>query len=198
MRRVSTTYAPPVLLQFPPEQRPAVHKSSASRQGALETSTDRRAVIRNTAWAVPAIAAAVAAPLASASTTADIDVGAYVNLGTCGVLGVLGPGFTLTASPTAPLPVDTTITIIGSGIGNIGTFGASGGTASITTLSGTARQAVLTAPLPAGATLALRTTLSISVAFTLNAVVSLPNGYRGTGAKPAASVSSTLILCSGF
>ncbi|WP_146077959.1 hypothetical protein [Pseudoclavibacter sp. AY1F1] len=174
-----------------------MQNSFASRHRALEKPTDRRSLIRNTAWAVPAIATAIAAPLASASTSADIDVGAYVNRGSCGVLGVIGPGFTLSASSTVPLPVNTTITIIGSGIANIGTFSASGGTASITTLSGTARQAVLTSPLPAGATLALRTTLSISVAFAMNAVVSLPSGYIGTGAKSAASVSSTLILCSG-
>ncbi|WP_371029216.1 hypothetical protein [Pseudoclavibacter sp. JSM 162008] len=102
---------------------------------------------------MPTIAAAVAVPLAYASTTADIDVGAYVNRGTCGVPGLFGPGFTLTASPTVPLPVDTTITIIGSGVANIGTFSPSSGAASVATLSGTARQAVLTAPLPAGATL---------------------------------------------
>ncbi|NYF12737.1 hypothetical protein HDC34_001031 [Pseudoclavibacter sp. JAI123] len=30
----------------------------------------------------------------------------------------------------------------------------------------------------------------------MNAVVSLPSGYIGTGAKSAAFVSSTLILCS--
>src|SRR5256885_1244192 len=47
---------------------------------------------------------------------------------------------------------------------------------------------------PAGATIAFRTTLSISVAFTLNATTTLPNGYAGTGEKPAGSVSSTLVL----
>ncbi len=111
------------------------------------------------------------------------------------MLGVLGPGFTLTAG-SAPLPVGTTVTIIGSGVANIGVFSVTGGTANVSVLSATSRQVTLTSALPAGATIAFRTTLSISVAFTLNGSTTLPNGYAGTGGKPAGSVSSTLILCS--
>lgn len=124
-----------------------------------------------------------------------IEVGAYHLDGSCGVLGVLGPGFTLTAG-SAPLPVGTTVTITGSGVANIGVFSVTGGTASVSVLSPTSRQVTLTSALPAGAVIAFRTTLSISVAFTLNGSTTLPNGYAGTGGKPAGSVSSTLILCS--
>ncbi|MBX3203728.1 MAG: thrombospondin type-1 domain-containing protein [Labilithrix sp.] len=124
------------------------------------------------------------------------DLGALHTNGSCGVLGVLGPGFTLTAGPSEALPVGTTITITGSGVANIGVFTVTGGTASVTVLSGTARQIVLTSALPAGATMAFRTTLSISVAFTLGAQVTLPEGYVGTGAKSSGSVTSTLVLCS--
>ncbi|HVJ62020.1 MAG TPA: Ig-like domain-containing protein [Tahibacter sp.] len=125
----------------------------------------------------------------------DIDVGAYHINGSCGTLGLLGPGFTLTAG-SAPLPVGTTVTITGSGVPNIGVFSVTGGTANVAVLSGTARQITLTSALPAGATMAFRTTLSITVAFTLSGVTSLPAGYVATGAKPTGSVSSTLILCS--
>ncbi len=154
----------------------------------------RRTLVKGAAWSVPIIAAAVATPLAAASFT---DVGAFALRGNCGVLGVLGPGFTLQAGPTAPLPVGTTVAIVGSGIANIGAFGATGGTATSRSSPATSRLITLTAELPAGATIAFRTTLSISVAFQLNAVATLPTGYSGSSAKTGASVSSTLILCSG-
>jgi len=131
----------------------------------------------------------------SITVSGSIDIGAYHLDGSCGVLGVLGPGFTLTAG-SAPLPVGTTVTIIGSGVANIGVFSVTGGTASVSVLSPTSRQVTLTSALPAGAVIAFRTTLSISVAFTLNGSTTLPNGYAGTGGKPAGSVSSTLVLCS--
>lgn len=154
----------------------------------------RRSVTAAAAWTMPVVAVAAAAPLAAASTTTD--VGAYALRGTCGTLGVLGPGFTLTASPTAPLPAGTSVTVVGNLVANIGVFSVSGGTASVAVLSGTSRLITLTADLPAGATITFRTTLSISVAFSLTAATTLPEGYQATGAKPAASVSSTLILCS--
>lgn len=158
-----------------------------------QQKVSRRTIAKGAAWSVPVVAVAAAAPAASASTTTD--VGAYHIDGSCGVLGVLGPGFTLTAG-TAPLPVGTVINITGSGIANIGVFSVTGGTASVAVLSPTSRSITLTAPLAAGAQMAFRTTLSISVAFTLNAATVLPAGYTGTGSKAAGSVSSTLILCS--
>jgi len=154
----------------------------------------RRTIVKGAAWSVPVIAAAVATPLAAAS--GDIEVGAFALNGTCGVLGVVGPGFTLTAGPTTPLPVGTTVTVTGTGVANIGVFSVTGGTANVNVLSGTSRQITLTSALPAGATIDFRTTLSISVAFTLNAAATVPAGYVGTGAKAAGGVSSTLILCS--
>jgi hypothetical protein len=159
----------------------------------LHGRPSRRSVLRAGAWSVPVIALAVASPAAAASV---VDVGAFALQGSCGTLGFLGPGFTLTAGPTASLPVGTTITITGSGVPNIGVFSVTGGTANVTVLSGTSRLITLTSELPAGATMAFRTTLSITNAFQLNAVATLPDGYSGTGAKTAANVSSTLILCS--
>ncbi|WP_291048159.1 hypothetical protein [Herbiconiux sp.] len=158
-----------------------------------DSGVARRTVMKGAAWSLPVIALAVATPLAAAS---DVQLGAFHLDGSCGTLGVLGPGFTLTAGPSAPLPVGTSVIITGSGVANIGVFSVSGGTANVAVLSQTSRQITLTAALPAGATIAFRTTLSISVAFTLNGVVSVPTGYIGTGSKAAGSVSSTLILCS--
>jgi len=154
----------------------------------------RRSVTRAAAWSVPAVAVVSAAPAFAASA---VDVGAFQLNGTCGTIGLLGPGFTLTAGPTTPLPVGTTITIVGSGVANIGVFSITGGSATVAVLSGTSRLITLTAALPAGATLAARTTLSISVAFTLNGASALPSGFTATGAKQAGSVNSTLVLCTG-
>lgn len=124
------------------------------------------------------------------------DVGAFSTAGTCGVLGVLGPGFIVQASATEALPVGTTIDVIGAGVANIGVFSVTGVTATVTVLSPTARRIVLTSALPAGAQMALRTTLSITVAFSLSGTVTLPDGHTATGAKTAGSVTSTLVMCS--
>ena len=40
------------------------------------------------------------------------------------------------------------------------------------------------------------TTLSISLAFTMTGVVTLPSGFTGEAAKTTAAVNSTLVLCS--
>lgn len=157
-------------------------------------NVSRRALVKGAAWSVPVIAVAAATPLAAASTATN--VGDFHINGTCGVLGLLGPGFTLTAG-SAPLPVGTIINITGTGIANVGVFSVTGGTATVNVLSGTARQITLTAPLAAGTTIDFRTTLSISVAFQLSAATTLPSGFvAGSGAKQSAGVSSTLILCS--
>lgn len=159
---------------------------------AAPAGISRRTIATAAAWSVPAIALAVATPAAAAST---INVGAYSLNGTCGILGVIGPGFTLKAGTTA-LPVGTTIVITGTGVANIGVFSVTGGLASVAIISARSRTITLTAPLAANATIAFRTTLSISVAFTLSAAASVPTGYIGTGAKTSGSISSTLILCS--
>jgi len=158
-----------------------------------ERTLTRRSVVKGAAWAAPVLALAVATPARAASMT---DIGAFEIEGSCGVLGVLGPGFELTASPDAPIPAGTTIQINGSGIANIGVFTATPAIADVAILSPTSRSITLTADVPAGSTVALRTTLSISVAFTLEASVNLPTGYTATGAKTTGSVSATLALCS--
>ncbi|MHC2185229.1 hypothetical protein [Rathayibacter agropyri] len=157
-----------------------------------DRAVTRRSVTSAAVWSVPVVAAVAATPSAAASNG---DVGAFTLSGTCGTLGVLGPGFLLKASASEPLPTGTSVTVTGSGIANIGVFSFSGGAATGSILSSTSQLITLTAPLPAGATLAMRTTLSISVAFKLNAAALLPAGYTGTGAKTSGSVSSTLIFC---
>jgi hypothetical protein len=152
---------------------------------------DRRVVLRGVAWSLPVIALAAATPARAASVS---DVGAFALGGSCGTIGILGPGFTLTAA-SAPLPVGTILIITGAGVSNIGVFTVSGGSASVVALSGTSRLITLTAELPADATMSFRTTLPVGSSFTLDAVVSLPSEYVGTGSKSAGSVSSTTQFC---
>jgi len=159
-----------------------------------EKTLSRRSVVKGAAWTVPVIAATVAAPFAAASTS---DVGAFRLQGTCGVPGFLGPGFVLSSSADTALPVGTSVRINGSGVADIGVFSVTGGTASVTVLSGTSRLITLTSALPAGSTMELRTTLSISVTFTMTAETELPAGYAAdAGAKPNGTINSNTALCS--
>ena len=156
---------------------------------------DRRNLVKGAAWSVPVIALATAAPFASSSQL--VNVGNFRVVGDGGVLALLGPGFEVTAGEQQ-LPIGTQIDIVGSGIANIGLFSVTGGTANVNVLSGNTRRITLTAALPANATLELRTTLSISVAFNLAATATLPTGFTaGSTAKPSGAVNSTLVLCSG-
>ena len=161
--------------------------------GTERKRVSRRTVVRAAAWSVPVLAVAVAAPTAAASV---VDVGAFHIDGTCGVLGLLGPGFTLTAG-SADLPIGTTIQILGSGVADIGVFSVTGGTASVAVLSGTSRQITLIAALPAGQTIAFRSTISISVDFTLTGIATAPPGYVATGSKPAGTVQTAVsgLIC---
>ncbi|MFW6772859.1 hypothetical protein ACOACO_01145 [Nocardioides sp. CPCC 205120] len=169
------------------------HTSGTTSGATTGSGVSRRSVTRAAAWSVPTVAVVAAAPAYAASVS---DVGAFSLQGSCGTLGLLGPGFTLQAGPTASLPAGTTVLVTGRGVANIGVFSVTGGIAQVTPLSPTSRQIVLTSELPAGATIAFRTTLSITVAFQLNAAVTLPEGVSGTGSKATAAVSSTLVLCS--
>ena len=109
---------------------------------------------------------------------------------------VHGPGLLPSASAPAPPPSATAIDTTGTGVANIGVFTITGGTATVTVISPTARRITTTSDIPAGAAIAMRTTLSITVAFTLAAATTLPDGWTGTGSKPNGTVTSTLVLCS--
>lgn len=169
--------------------------SDASKRSSASAEPARRTLLRAAAWSTPVFAAAVAAPLATAS---DVIVGDFAIEGTCGTVGELGPGFTLTASPTVALPVGTSFLIVGSGVTNVGVFTLTGGAATVSNLGGQVRMVELTAALSAGQTLAVRSTLSLSVTFTIIAFVTLPDGFQaGPDAKEAASVTSTSSICVG-
>lgn len=153
----------------------------------------RRTVITGAAWSVPVIAAAIGTPLAAASGS---DAGDFILDGSCGSLGILGPGFTLTAG-MVPLPVGTIITVSGSGVGDVGAFTVTGGAASVVVVSPTSRRIILTAPLPAGATIDARTTLTLGTDFTMSGGVILPAEYTaGPDAKWIALVNSSVTSCS--
>lgn len=163
-----------------------------TNQKSPEKTTNRRTIIRGAAWSVPVVAVAMAAPAAAAS---PIDVGAYAINGRCGALGLLGPGFELAASPTAALPIGTTITITGSGVVDIGVFSFAGGVVSVSALSSNSLLITLTSPLEAGTVLQIRTLLAVTIVNSFEAVVTLPAGYIATGAKSVGTLESTATFC---
>jgi hypothetical protein len=154
-----------------------------------EAALGRRAVVRAAVWGAPVVALGIATPLSAASS---LDAGAYRLDPWCGVPGSSGPGFFLTAGPTAPLPARTTITVTVSGATTIGEVAVSGGSASVSYLRETSRLIVLSAALPAGATMTISTTLStaITARWTLRADSTLPDGYAGSGATSESSFTS--------
>lgn len=166
-----------------------IHRSSEST-----SDPSRRSLLRVGVWAIPAVTVTAAAP---AFAAASGDLGAFRLSGSCGISGVLGPGFVLTAA-SAALPVGTVITVTGEGVANIGVFGVSGGaTADVNVVSATTRSIILTSPLPAATSIEFRTTLSLSVLFRLTGVVTLPPGYTAAGAKTTAAVRvAVLVGCS--
>ncbi|QNA91998.1 MULTISPECIES: hypothetical protein [unclassified Microbacterium] len=153
----------------------------------------RRTIVKGAAWSVPVIAAAVATPLAAASV---VDVGAFSVDGDCGTLGLLFPGFEITAGPSAPLPAGTVITITATGIANVQLFSISSALADIQLLGPTSQQITLVADLPAGTSFDARAVVGLGVGSTLTATATLPAGYTATGAKTSGSLSQTAILCS--
>ncbi|MGF9755700.1 hypothetical protein AAII07_10870 [Microvirga sp. 0TCS3.31] len=176
-----------------PEGHGATADDGVASRPSAPSDASRRNLLRAGVWALPAVTVTAAAP---AFAAASADLGAFGLAGSCGVLGLLGPGFVLTAGPAA-LPVGTTVTVTGAGVANIGVFSVTGGaTANVNVLSPATRSIILTSPLPAGSRIELRTTLSISVAFRLTGVATLPPGYTAQGAKTTAAVTSTLVLCS--
>jgi hypothetical protein len=156
----------------------------------------RRTVVKGAAWSVPAIALAVAAPAASASVV-DVNVGDFSVDGTCGVLGLLLPGYTVEASATAALPVGTVITVSSDSVLSLDVLSLTGATADIALLDGGNTATItLTSELPAGQTANLRTLASVNVATSSSATLTLPTGYvAGAGAKDTGSLSTTLIFC---
>ncbi|MDN7122075.1 hypothetical protein INN71_11815 [Nocardioides sp. ChNu-153] len=151
----------------------------------------RRAVTRAAVWSVPTVAVVAAAPAFAASA---VDVGAFSITGTCGTLGLVNVGFDLTAGPQ-DLPAGTTVTIAQFGV-NLGALGTQpGGIATVTPGSSTT-SVQLVAPLPAGTTLSLRSTVNVSALWSADAVVNLPSGFTATGAKTTGGIGGTAVACS--
>lgn len=151
----------------------------------------RRTMVKGAAWSAPVVAAAVALPLAAASTT---DIGAFSVGGNCGLPGETGAGFDLIAG-SGPVPAGTTITISGTGASDIGTFTIFGAPVTVTVVSPTERIIELTGPLPAGTELSMRSDITLGTDFSLTTLVTLPTGYTGTGSKPTGTVTSTTTSC---
>lgn len=150
----------------------------------------RRSLVKGAAWSVPAISLAVAMPAAAASPT---DIGAFSLDGSCGVLGILGPGFVLSAPTDAAIPIGTTIDISSTGLANIGVIRVTDsvteeGLARVDVLSPTTRRITITRAVPEGRAIGFGTALSLGLLWRLNATAELPADYTGTGAKSSGEV----------
>lgn len=171
----------------------------AKNKDVTTSHLSRRTVVKGAAWSVPVIAVAAAAPAAAASETTEVS-NFSIN-GDCGVLGVLGPGFDLTADASTPIPAGTVITVSAVGLASIGALqlGLSGGLAGIADiqlLSGSdTYQVTLTAPFSGAGR--LTTVLQISLGTTVTGSISLPAGYTaGNNVKTTGSFEGTAIFCS--
>ncbi|MCS3841751.1 hypothetical protein [Microbacterium sp. AK031] len=128
----------------------------------------RRTVVKGAAWSVPVIAAAVATPLASASTALDLTIvgncsgdfraaglasGIIDQLATVLGLEPAARNFTVTAGSTA-VPAGTVLTLDNSGVLNVGLIGVTGAldvsALNIVSLGGGVTQITLQQELPAG------------------------------------------------
>jgi hypothetical protein len=138
----------------------------------------RRGLVAGIAWAAPAVAISTLAPAVAASPGQGvIDVGNVWVQGTCATFGIT------VEADAAPLPIGTTITVT-STVEGAGPFTVTGTEATIEDLSSTEHRITLSAPLPEGTALAIRSALGAESTFRLTAVLALPEGYTvGAGAK---------------
>lgn len=155
----------------------------------VRAAHSRRTLLRAGAWTVPVVTVAAAAPAFASSPE---DVGAFTLTGVCDMAGFDGAGVVLTGGPS-PLPLNTQIVIVGSGTSTIGTWSFPLGTTGATILKvGPLEWLVtLTSPLAAGGSLRVRSNLQTTISYTIDAGVTLPEGYVATGAKTTTTLVSS-------
>lgn len=123
--------------------------------------------------------------------------------GSCGVLSLIGPGFTLTAGNVA-VPAGTTITVTREGVLEAGVLpiiwdgsnAQAPGLATINALGESTYSVTLAEDLPAGQSLHVRYLLAINLLARETAVLTPPAGSTfPAGAKTTGEFNSTLVVC---
>lgn len=175
----------------------------------------RRTVVKGAAWSVPVIAAAVATPLAAASTTLDLTItgncaGQFRAAGLAsnilnaltGLLG-LDPAtrtFTVTAGSTA-VPAGTTFLLSNSGVLNVGLITVTGAldvsALDIVNVGGGVTSITLEQPLAAGQSFVLDllpAVVDVKVAATQTLSLSTDASVAGTVSVLAGSTVNVLGL----
>ncbi|WP_424936250.1 MULTISPECIES: hypothetical protein [Bacteria] len=162
----------------------------------IPDGVSRRTLVKGAAWSLPVIAVASAAPMAAASTPGGGVVEGFSVDGSCGLLGALGPGFTVKAG-TTPIPVGTTIRIHTTGLAKVDLVSLSGqGLADVTLIGSNDLGVTLTGEIPAQQQMNIAWLLSVTVLTTTTATLTLPTGYTaGQGTKSQGGLSQTLVLC---
>lgn len=146
----------------------------------------RRTVARSAAWSIPVIAAAVAAPSASASVAPEqqnvtITADCY-GLSILGV-GASFPQFTITAVG-APILAGSTFLLQGDGLANL-TIGNTNGAGLLNVISGSAAVFTLSKDIPAGAAVTLKVTGLVSAQVAKTYSFSVQNVLGNANSNPA-------------
>ncbi len=152
----------------------------------LENTTsgiDRRTVVKGAAWSVPVIAAAVASPLAAATTDHLLDIS--VNAECYGIdIGGFGASFPRweVAVANGPIPAGTVFVLESSAIANISLGGLGNGITVGAIYDGNKRNITVNSP-SSGFTASINGVLDVFLAarFTLSLLL-LPDGYADTNA----------------
>lgn len=154
----------------------------------------RRSAVKAGAWSVPVIAAAVAAPGASAST-GNVDLGAFRIDTTCETYAGVWYGFKISTSPDQPLPIGSTIILTADNWG-VMSFTHAPAYVTLTWHSGQPLTFTVTNELPLGSVTTLFWLVGELADQSFVATVTLPSGYIGTGAKTSAILMKTGGVCS--
>ena len=154
------------------------------------SSRSRRSIVKAAAWSMPVIAAAAAAPAASASDP-TIDIGNFSFVTWCEPSQEAA--FRIRASQTAPLPAGTLIYFSWTNGARLAS-GATSGPLYIDGFTGTSFLVTVTSDWPGDISLFLTMRDDVTD-FSITGVITLPPGYIGTGSVPSASINFAQGAC---
>jgi hypothetical protein len=149
----------------------------------------RRALASHSAWALPVVVLAVAAPGASASGEPAPDLSAFRLSSTCGVMGIVGPSFTLTAAETA-LPAGTTVGIASTGAPRLVRWTPDPEGMTVQTSDGFSTIFELTVDLLPGESIVFRGPTRIQAPYEITGIVDPAGDAIGTGSTSSARITA--------
>jgi len=153
----------------------------------------RRALVSRSAWALPVVTLAVAAPAASASGAPVVDLGAFRLAGQCPIPSIRTAGFVLTAGDV-PLPAGTSVALSSTGSSRrLVSWSPSPAEAVQLVAAGVTSAWELTVDLGPGASITFRATGSIQNPFEFTGTVDPAGDAIGTGSRSTATITTDFI-----